>query len=128
MKADHAGGPTDQPGVTVNATILNAPFDGGTLHLFSNHGPVFGWERGHLPEASFGITIEYPVALELILDRSPNALELALAHGDIEVEGDFDAFRDWWHSRVGDDATRLLEDDVRAITSCAPDQGVAWIG
>jgi hypothetical protein len=116
IKAEHIGDPTDQPGLTVNATIVNAPFEDGVLHLFSTHGPVIGWERGHLPDASFSITIDYAVALDLVLDRSPNGLELALAHGDIEVDGDFDEFRDWWHSRVGDDATRLLEDDIRAIT------------
>jgi hypothetical protein len=116
IKADHVGDPTDQAGVTVNATIVNAPFDGGTLELCSTHGPVIGWEHGHLPEASFSMTIDYAVALELVLDRSSNGLELALAHGDIEIDGDFDAFRDWWHSRVGDDATRELENDVRAIT------------
>jgi hypothetical protein len=42
-----------------------------------------------IPDASFSITIDYAVALDLVLDRSPNGLELALAHGDIEVDGDF---------------------------------------
>jgi hypothetical protein len=63
-----------------------------------------------------GDPTDYAVALELVLDRSSNGLELALAHGDIEIDGDFEAFRGWWHSRVGDDATRELENDVRAIT------------
>ena len=117
IKADHIGDPTDQPGLAVNATIVNAPFEEGALHLSSTHGPVIGWELGHSPDASFSITIDYSVARELVLDRSPNGLELALAHGDIEIDGDFDEFRDWWHSRVGDDATRLLEANIRAITS-----------
>lgn len=117
IKARHAGGPTDQPGVTVNATVTNVPFGAGTLELRSEHGPVFGWEMGHLPDASFSITVDYSIARELVLDRSPNALEIAIDAGDIRIDGEFDELRDWWHSRVGDDATRRLEDDVRSITS-----------
>jgi hypothetical protein len=51
-----------------------------------------------------------------VLDRSPNALELALGAGDFEVDGEFDEFRDWWHSRVDNDDVDQLEREVRAIT------------
>jgi hypothetical protein len=78
---------------------------------------MIGWEPGHAEAADFELVVDYEVARSLVLERSPNGLELALAAGDIDVVGDFDAFRDWWHSRVGDPATADLERRIREITA-----------
>jgi hypothetical protein len=115
--AEHAGDPTDQPGVTVNAFVTGVPFGEGALALCSERGPVMGWEPGSVDHPDFTIRVDYATVRELVLDTSANRLELAIGSGDIEVDGDFGAFRDWWESRVGDPDTRDLEAEVRAITA-----------
>ncbi|HSL59498.1 MAG TPA: hypothetical protein VK866_16750 [Acidimicrobiales bacterium] len=116
IKVDHVGDPTDQP-VRVNGTVTGVPFGAGRIEMHSAHGPVIGWQPGHLDDAEFGIEVDYQVARELVMDTTPNALERAIAAGDIVVTGDVDEFRDWWHSRVADPDTDELEDQVRAITA-----------
>lgn len=117
IKQRYLGDAIDQPGVFVNIEITDAPFGGGTLAARSSHGPVFGIEPGRHEQADFTVRVRYDVARDLVLDGSANALELAIANDDIEVDGDFDAFRDWWESRVGDADTRALEAEIRSITA-----------
>jgi hypothetical protein len=117
LKAQHLGDATDQAGLTVNGVVTGVPFGPSALSMHSTHGPVFGWEPGSDPEAQLTISVDYDTARSLILDRTPNTLELALGAGEIVVDGDVDAFRDWWHARVGDADIRALEDAIRAITA-----------
>lgn len=117
LKDGYRGDAFDEEGFRVNALVTGAPFGEGELELHSGHGPVIGWSPGLDPDASVTITIGYDTARELVLDRSPNALELALGADEIHVDGDFDELRDWWHSRVGDDDITALERDIRAITA-----------
>ena len=117
IKADHVGDATDQAGLVVNATIRGVPFGDGTIEMHSSHGPVIGWEPGHVQGAEFEISLDYATARDLVLDETPNSLELALHASEIEIVGDFDAFREWWHSRVGDDDAAALDRQVRAITA-----------
>jgi hypothetical protein len=116
MKERYEGDAFDQQGFLVNAVVTGTPFGDGTLELHSEHGPVVGWAPGLDPNAAVTIRLEYDVAHSLVLDRSPNALELALGADEFEVDGDFDEFRDWWHSRVGHDDIDQLEREIRAIT------------
>jgi hypothetical protein len=116
LKAHHLGDATDQDGLTVNGTITDVPFGSGTIEMRSDHGPVFGWAKGTDPDAIVTITIAYSTARDLILDRTPNTLERALGAGEIVVDGDSDAFRAWWHSRVGNADVTALEEEIRAIT------------
>jgi hypothetical protein len=90
---------------------------GGALELRSDHGPGIGWEPGLDPTASATIIIGYEIARSLVLDRSPDALELAPGADEIEVDGSFDEFRDRWHSRTGDADIEHLEREIRAITA-----------
>jgi Kef-type K+ transport system membrane component KefB len=117
LKAQHLGDATDQEGLTVNGTVTGVPFGPPVLAMHSTRGPVFGWEPGADPDAQVTITIDYDTARDLILDRTPNTLELALGAGEIGVDGDFDAFRGWWHARVGDADIKALEEAIRAITA-----------
>ncbi len=117
VKTRHEGDPVDQEGLTVNSTITGVPFGDGTLELHSSHGPVIGWTAGHVADAEVSIRLDYATARELVLDDSPNALERALGSGDIDISGDHDAFRDWWHSRVGDDRAAALDAELRQLTS-----------
>lgn len=106
----------DQQGFRVNAVVTGVPFAGGVLELHSDHGPMIGWVAGLDPSAAVTITVDYDIARSLVLDRSPNALEIALGAGDFEIDGEFDQFRDWWHSRVGNDDVDQLEREIRSIT------------
>lgn len=117
VKARHEGDPIDQDGLIVNSTITGVPFGHGTLELRSAHGPVIGWVTGHADDAEISIALDYAVARELVLDDTPNALERALGSGDIHIDGDHDAFRDWWHSRVGDERAAALDAELRQLTS-----------
>jgi hypothetical protein len=117
VKSQHEGDPVDQAGLTVNSTLTGVPFGDGTLELHSSHGPVIGWEPGHDPDAAISIRLDYEVAKDLVKDDAPNALERALGSGDIEVSGDHDAFRDWWHSRVGDERASALDAELRDLTT-----------
>lgn len=109
----------------MNATITGVPFGDGTIEMHSSHGPVIGWEPGHVSGAEFGITLDDATARDLVLDETPNSVELALHAGEIQLDGDFDAFRDWWHSRVSDDDAAQLDQQVRAITAWQPSRLVA---
>jgi hypothetical protein len=117
IKTTHEGTPIDQYGLVVNATITGVPFGPGTMELHSAHGPVIGWSPGHAPTPDFEITVDYGIARELILDRTVNVLEQALNADQISITGDRAAFRDWWHSRIGNPDAVLLDDEVRDITS-----------
>ncbi len=117
IKRAHEGTPIDQDGLTVNATVTGVPFGPGPVELHSSHGPVIGWEPGHVPHADFGIEVDYAVARELVLDRSLNVLEQALLADQIVITGDRAALRDWWHSRIGNPDAVRLDDQVRDITS-----------
>jgi hypothetical protein len=117
IKQRHLGDAVDQPGVLVNVTVTDVPFGAGTLQMRSSHGPVIGLEAGQHEQPDFAVHLSWAVARELVLDRSANGLELAIANGDIDVEGSFDAFRDWWRSRIGDEDVRDLEDEIRAVTA-----------
>ena len=117
LKQQYRGDAFDQQGFRVNAVVTGTPFGDGSLELHSDHGPVIGWTPGLDPDAAVTITIAYETARSLVLDRSPNALELALGADEIHVDGDFDEFRDWWHSRTGDADMEQLEREIRAITS-----------
>lgn len=116
LKEQFRGDAFDQQGFRVNAVVTGTPFGDGTLDLHSDHGPVIGWTPGLDPSAAVTITIAYETARSLVLDRSPNALELALRANEIHIDGDFDEFRDWWHSRIGDEDIEQLERRIRAVT------------
>lgn len=117
IKQAHFGDAIDQPGVLVNVVVTDVPFGGSELDVKSARGPVLGLEPGRHERPDFTVRVSWTVARELVLDSSPNGLELALANDDIAVDGDFDAFRDWWRSRVGDEDTRVLEAAIRAVTA-----------
>ena len=117
IKQRHLGDPIDQPGVVANVVVTDVPFGDGVLEVRSTRGPMIGLEPGQYEAPDFSIRVRYTAARDLVLDRTPNALELALNAGDIEVEGDFDTFRDWWRARVGDEETRELEDEIRSVTA-----------
>jgi hypothetical protein len=116
LKSHHLGAATDQDGLTVNGTITDLSFGRSNIEMHSDHGPVFGWSKGLDPDAVISITIAYDTARDLILDRTPNALERAIGAGEIQVEGDVDAFREWWHARVGDPDVEALEAAIRDVT------------
>lgn len=117
LKARHLGDATDQAGLTVNGVVTGVPFEAPTLHMHSTHGPMFGWEPGPDPEAQITITLVYETARSLILDRTPDIVELAPAAGEIGVDGDVDASRDWWHARVGNADISALEEAIRVVTA-----------
>lgn len=117
IKATHEGTPIDQDGVVVNATITGVPFGPGRMELHSAHGPVIGLVPGHVTDADFEITLDYAIARELIMDRSLNVLEQAITADQISITGDRAAFRDWWHSRIGNPDAVLLDDQIRDITA-----------
>jgi hypothetical protein len=116
IKERYRGDAFDQPGFLVNAVVTDTPFAEETLEMHSDHGPMIGWMAGLDPRAAVTITVEYDVARSLVLDRSPNALELALGAGEFRVDGEFDEFRDWWHSRIDSDDVDEIEREVRSIT------------
>jgi hypothetical protein len=117
LKVEHQGDAVDVEGFLVNGIVTDVPFGEPTLEMHSNHGPVIGWEPGLAAEAPVTLTLSYATARSLVLDSTPNALELALHAGEIEVEGAFDELRDWWRTRVGDDDIADLEAAIRAITA-----------
>lgn len=117
VKAAHAGTPIDRPGLVVNATITDVPFGQGTIAAHSAHGPVIGWEPGHVPDAAFSITVDYHTAKAMVLDQTLDVLDQAVTAGRLKVEGDGTAFREWWGSRIGNPDAVLLDDQVRAITA-----------
>lgn len=117
IKATHEGTPIDQDGLVVNATITGVPFGDGTLEMHSAHGPVIGWEPGHVPDPDFTLTVGYHLAREMVLDRTFELLEQAVNADQITVSGDRSAFRAWWQSRVGNPDAVVLDDQVRSVTS-----------
>jgi hypothetical protein len=117
LKGRVAGEAVDQEGFLVNGVITEVPFGEPTREMHSSHGPVIGWQPGLDPAASVTIRVTYPVARSLVTDDALNTLELALHAGEIEVEGAFDTFRDWWRARVGDPDVAELEAEIRRITA-----------
>jgi hypothetical protein len=117
LKTHHIGEAVDQEGFLVNGVITDVPFGQPVREMHSSHGPVIGWQPGLDPTANVTIRVRYPIARSLVTDDAPNTLELALHAGEIEVDGEFDAFRDWWRSRVGDTDIAALEAEIRGITA-----------
>ncbi len=117
IKATHEGNPIDQEGLIVNVTVTGVPFGTGTLEVHSDHGPVINFSPGHVPDPAFSITLDYAIAHELVMDRTLNVLEQAINADQITITGDRSAFRDWWHSRIGNPDAVLLDDQIRAVTS-----------
>lgn len=101
----------------MNGVVAGVPFEPPTLHMHSTDGPMFGWEPRPDPEAQITITLVYETARSLILDRTPDIVELAPAAGEIGVDGDVDASRDWWHARVGNADISALEEAIRVVTA-----------
>ena len=117
IKEAHEGTPIDQDGVVVNVTVTGVPFGSGEMELHSAHGPVIGLSPGHVSHADFGITLDYAIARELVMDRTLNVLEQAINADQIVITGDRTAFRDWWHSRIGNPDAVLLDDQIRDVTA-----------
>jgi hypothetical protein len=117
IKARHAGNPVDEPGLVVNATITGVPFGEPTRELHSAHGPVVGWEPGHVPDARFSFTVDYALARELVLDPGYDVLDQAITAGLLHIDGDAAALRDWWSHRIGNPDAVTLDDEVRVITA-----------
>lgn len=117
IKGAHPANGIDQAGLVVNATITGVPFDGGTMELHSEHGPVIGWEPGHVARAAFSISADYALARELILDRTLDVLAQAVASGSLHIEGDAAELRRWWAARIANPDAGALDDELRAITA-----------
>jgi hypothetical protein len=119
LSEEEAGSVIDQPGLVVNATITDVPFDDGVLELHSDRGPVVGWEPGHSPDAALEIRVDYHLAKAIVLDATATADALVQgfeSHG-VEVIGDTDSYRQWWRARLGHAGAVELEDRIRAITA-----------
>jgi hypothetical protein len=116
-KERRGGAGLDQPGLVVNATITEVPFDEGELRLHSTHGPVIGWSEGHVDDADLTFEVDYGTARQLVLDEGYDVLEQAIASGALAISGDRAALRSWWRSRIANPDAVALDDEVRALTS-----------
>ena len=117
IKAEYAGNPVTEPGLVVNATITDVPFDDGRLELHSESGPVMGWAPGHVDGAEIEFEVEYHMARALVLDETFDSLEQELSSGALVITGDPGRLRRWWASRIGNPELLELESRVRGVTA-----------
>lgn len=73
--------------VRVNLTVTGVPHgDGDVLaHMRATGGPL---DLGHLDEADVTVTLDYPAAKAMIVDRDPRAAMAAFMAGRIKLGGD----------------------------------------
>lgn len=118
LKAAAADNAADTPGFVVNATITDVPFGDGRLEVHSDHGPTFFWEKGHSPDATVTFTVSYQFARALVVDDSPDftLLTSEIDSRALQIEGDGDALREWFRTRIGNPELIDLERAIRNIT------------
>ena len=103
--------------VRVNQVITEVPFGDGTIdaHMDTSSGRL-ELELGHVDDPDAIVTLDYPTARALIVERDPAAVMQAFMAGRISVEGDIMKVVALQTSMPADDAGLDVADELLAIT------------
>ena len=104
------------PSFVANITVTGVPFGDGVAELHSLPGVPNVFDEGHVDDADAELTIDYSLARLILFDDGTNLLQLGIGSGQIEVTGDVDALRSYWHSHIGDASYLEMLEALRAIT------------
>jgi putative sterol carrier protein len=85
----HEQSPTINHPVRMNLVVTDIPFGDGSLeaHMDTTHGEL-DIDKGHVEDADLKVTLDYPTAKAILVDRNPQAGMQAFMAGRIRVEGD----------------------------------------
>ena len=103
--------------VGVNLTVLEVPFDGEVLlaHMDTSSGTL-ELELGHLGAADAHVTLDYPTARAMLVERDPTLVMQAVMSGRVQIEGDLMKVMALQVSMPNDDVSLAVTDEILAIT------------
>ncbi len=103
--------------VRVNQVITDVPFGDGTLyaHMDTSSGQL-DLELGHLDNPDATVTLDYPTARALIVERDPAKVMQAFMGGQISVDGDLMKVMALQASMPMDDSGADVAEEILGIT------------
>lgn len=107
--------PTAPYSIRVNLLVTETPFESGVLHghIDTSAGDI-SIEVGELPNPDLSITITYPVAQRIFVERDEAAAMEAFLSGTMQVEGDLAVLFSLQAQTLG--SANDLAESVLAIT------------
>ncbi|HVC14915.1 MAG TPA: SCP2 sterol-binding domain-containing protein [Acidimicrobiales bacterium] len=102
--------------VRMNLVVTEIPFGDGDLeaHVDTTEGEL-EIDKGHVEDADLKITLDYPTAKALLVDRNPQAGMQAFMAGKIRVEGDMSKLMAI-QTAPPDQHAEAMADRLRSIT------------
>lgn len=103
--------------VGVNLTVREVPFDDDVLlaHMDTSSGTL-ELELGHLESADAHVTLDYPTARAMLVERDPALVMQAVMSGRVQVEGDMMKVMALQMSMPNDEVSLAVTEEILAIT------------
>lgn len=103
--------------VGVNLTVRDVPFDDDVLlaHMGTSSGTL-ELELGHLESADAHVTLDYPTARAMLVERDPALVMQAVMSGRVQVEGDMMKVMALQMSMPNDEVSLAVTEEILAIT------------
>jgi hypothetical protein len=103
--------------VGVNLTVLEVPFGDDLLlaHMDTSSGTL-ELELGHLETADAHVTLDYPTARAMLVERDPALVMQAVMSGKVQIEGDLMKVMALQMSMPNDEVSTAVTDEILAIT------------
>lgn len=103
--------------VGINLTVREVPFDDDVLlaHMDTSSGTL-ELELGHLEAADAHVTLDYPTARAMLVERDPALVMQAVMSGRVQVEGDMMKVMALQMSMPNDEVSLAVTEEILAIT------------
>jgi hypothetical protein len=106
--------------VGVNLTVLEVPFSSEVLHAhMDTSSGALELELGHLDVADAHVTLDYPTARAMLVERDPALVMQAVMSGRVQIEGDLMKVMALQASMPADEVSLAVADEIVAITDLA---------